>query len=392
MGRQELFTEMPEAGEKKLALALSEVVLSRMNKLYGNSPQALRDTHAKTHAGVSASLTIMDFDEDAIKQAVLRHSTIEREALESVSLKLGLLATPATYPVWLRFANGGPNVTHDYTPDTRSMAVKVIGVQGTRLMQSHEEHTQDIIVQNAEIFFIKSIRSYVGFFNSISKSTLRNVLWLLTHPLQLLALLRITRGQQPRSLLTERYWSGSASALGLPDSFDPSDPGTVPVRYPLVLKYAFTPVASEPPHNRIPEVIRSKDSIREAKAAAKKGAQDNYYRKEVAQALAEPNANHQWDFQIQIQTKASQSIDDVTKVWPEDEAPFHTVGRLTVGPQQVDNPERQRFAEELQFSPWNGLAVHRPVGALNRLRSYVYPIVRDFRQDKLDHDYQEPTG
>ena len=139
-------------------------------------------------------------------------------------------------------------------------------------------------------------------------------------------------------------------------------------------------------------MTRSKESIRHAKAAAKKGAQDNYYRKEIAQALAEPTANHQWDFQIQIQTKASQSIDDVTKVWPEDEAPFHTVGRLTVGPQQVDDPERQRFAEELQFSPWNGLAVHRPVGALNRLRSYVYPIVRNFRQDKLDHDYKEPTG
>ena len=140
------------------------------------------------------------------------------EQLQDVSLKQGLFAQPKTYPVWLRFANGRTSVENDYKSDTRSMSVKIIGVEGDRLSQSHEQHTQDLIVQNAEIFFIESIRSYYGFFSAVAKSKLFALLWLLTHPKQGNALKTIT-SRAPKSLLTEKYWSGSASALGLPIQF-----------------------------------------------------------------------------------------------------------------------------------------------------------------------------
>lgn len=62
---------------------------------------------------------------------------------------------------------------------------------------------------------------------------------------------------------------------------------------------------------------------------------------------------------------------DVTIIWPEAAAPFFKVGRLTVAHQIIDFATQCDFCENLHFSPWNGLAAHHPIGALNRLRAGV---------------------
>ncbi|KKD39718.1 MAG: hypothetical protein WAN66_00250 [Limnoraphis robusta] len=112
----------------------------------------------------------------------------------------------------------------------------------------------------------------------------------------------------------------------------------------------------------------------------------------MIQALAKPDAEYCWDFGIQFKTKPEMSIDDVTVLWDQDESPFFTVGRLTVKHQQINLDKQCDFCENLRFSPWNGLAVHRPVGALNRLRSVVYSLVGEYRHQKRRLNYQEPTG
>lgn len=176
------------------------------------------------------------------------------------------------------------------------------------------------------------------------------LLWLLLHPKQFSALRSITH-RYPKSLLTERYWSGSASALGLPTNFDPAQPGNVPVTYPAVVKYAFTPVSSTPPYDRLPEQARPKADRDRAQSAAKQGAQDNYYREELIQNLASPEAKHCWAFEIQLQTQPQMPIDDVTVVWPEKKAPFFKVSRLTVAHQTVNFEQQCDFCENLRFSP-----------------------------------------
>lgn len=387
----QLFTEYPEKNEQEYYEKVTAVTRKRLDELYGDTDKALRDTHAKTQAAVKASIEIFDVNEDEIKQAIAQRTSLTLEQLQGISLKQGLFAQAKTYPVWLRFANGRTSVENDYESDTRSMSVKIIGVEGDRLSQSHEQHTQDLIVQNAEIFFVKSIRFYYGFFSAVARSTLFALFWLITHPKQKKALKSIT-SRTPKSLLTEKYWSGSASALGLPENFDETQPGVAPVTYPLVVKYAFIPVSAQSPHACLAEEVRSVEAIAQAKAAGKNGTPDNYYRTEMAQALAKPDAEYCWDFQIQIQTSPEQSIDDVTVVWPAADAPLFTVGRLTVKHQAIDNPDQLDFAENLQFSPWNGLTAHRPVGALNRLRSLVYPLVGNYRHANRGVTYQEPTG
>lgn len=395
MGKK-LFTEYPEQDERKYYDLLVEQAKNRMDDLFKDKERALRDTHAKTHAGVKGTLEIFDLDEDAIKRELNKRTSLTSSQINAIDIKQGLLAKPKQYPVWLRFANGRVKVDNDYGPDTRSMTVKVIGVEGERLVQSHESKTQDLIVQNAEIFFIKTIRDYYGFFSGVVESEKAAKKWLQQHPQQFLALLKIT-SRTPKSLLTERYWSGSALALGLNPDFDASQTGLVPVEYPAVVKYAFTPVSAEPRHDRIP--FQSRPGIPKlpfgdrAKALGLDSNQpDNYYRNELIQALAKPDAQYCWDFGIQFQTSPKMSIDDVTIIWQEKESPFFPVGRLTVKHQIVNFEKQYDFCENLQFSPWNGLVVHRPIGALNRLRSIVYPVVASYRHQKRNLVYQEPTG
>ncbi|MDB9454881.1 hypothetical protein PN478_20380 [Dolichospermum circinale CS-534/05] len=161
-----LFTEYPEKDELKYYALMSTLAQKRMENLYGSEKKepAKRDTHAKTHAAVQGTLEIFNFDEAVIKQELNKRTLLTEVQLSAISLKQGLFAKPKQYPVWLRFANGGFTVKNDYEPDTRSMAIKVMGVEGERLPQSHELNTQDIIVHNTEIFFVKTIKDFYSFF------------------------------------------------------------------------------------------------------------------------------------------------------------------------------------------------------------------------------------
>ena len=390
-----LFTEYPEREEQKYYALLAELAKQQMDKLYGQKQLAKRDTHAKTHASVRGNLEIFDFDREIIKKELSAKTKLTEAQIKDIDFKQGLLAQPKQYPVWLRFANGRTTVENDYVADTRSMSVKIMEVEGERLSQSHELHTQDIITQNATIFFIKTIEDYHGFFSSVVESRQAAFKWLLTHPRQFLALQKITK-PTPKSLLTEKYWSGSAYSLGLPENFEAKQASLEPITYPLVIKYAFTPVSPQPPYSQL--TLQSRPGIpklpfvdRALALDLDKSKPDNYYRDELIQALTKSDAQYCWDFGIQVQTSPKMSIDDVTIPWSEQKSPFFTVGRLTVKYQAIDFAQQEDFAENLRFSPWNGLAVHRPVGALNRLRSVVYPIVAEYRHQKRGIDYQEPT-
>jgi hypothetical protein len=48
------------------------------------------------------------------------------------------------------------------------------------------------------------------------------------------------------------------------------------------------------------------------------------------------------------------------------------VARITIPPQDINASERVEACEALAFSPWHGLAEHRPLGSINRLRRAVY--------------------
>jgi len=377
----ELFTEYAEQNERELCQQLSKLIDDRMDELYENDNPARRDTHTKSHAAVQAKLEIFDFNDNDIKEKLIQTTALTPEQVEPITIKQGLFAQPKQYPVWLRFANGRGSVNEDRKSDTRSMSVKIIGVDGERLDDSHESTTHDIITQNAEMFFVKTIRHYNSFLSKRFTSNLKLALWLAFHPYQAWALIKIKK-HAPQSLLTEHYWSGSAYALGLPSDTSQWCPDASSVRYPAVLKYAFIPVRAD-----------NSDQVidRQPLSADRNTLSCNYYREELINSLDKPDAKYCWDLRIQFQATPKMSIDDVVIRWKEQDSPYFRVGRLTVEQQQIDFAEQSDFVENLGYSPWNGLAIHRPVGALNRLRRIVYPIVRKYRHQKNGVEYEEPT-
>jgi hypothetical protein len=59
-------------------------------------------------------------------------------------------------------------------------------------------------------------------------------------------------------------------------------------------------------------------------------------------------------------------------LWKEEKHAFVNVARITIPPQDINAKERRTACEALDFSPWHGLADHRPLGSINRLRRLVY--------------------
>jgi hypothetical protein len=65
--------------------------------------------------------------------------------------------------------------------------------------------------------------------------------------------------------------------------------------------------------------------------------------------------------------------EDGSVVWDEMTAPYQTIARITFPAQDSFKPERRVFWEDRMYlSPWNGLAAHRPLGSINRVRRVVY--------------------
>ena len=85
-------------------------------------------------------------------------------------------------------------------------------------------------------------------------------------------------------------------------------------------------------------------------------------------------------------------IEDATVAWDEAVSPFRKVATIDIPPQQFESPARMELCENLAFNPWHSLAVHRPLGGLNRARKELYRQLADFRHERNGVVYAEPTG
>lgn len=82
----------------------------------------------------------------------------------------------------------------------------------------------------------------------------------------------------------------------------------------------------------------------------------------------------EWELRAQLCTDLeTMPIEDASVEWPEAQSPFIAVARITVPPQPAWDAGRSAEMDEgLAFSPWHGLAAHRPLGSINRVRRAAY--------------------
>jgi len=86
-------------------------------------------------------------------------------------------------------------------------------------------------------------------------------------------------------------------------------------------------------------------------------------------------------------------IEDASVAWPEDQSPYVAVARLFVPQQNAWSAEGIKAIDEgMAFSPWHGLAAHRPLGSVMRARRPAYENSARFRAERNGCPIHEPLA
>ncbi len=101
-----------------------------------------------------------------------------------------------------------------------------------------------------------------------------------------------------------------------------------------------------------------------------------------------------WELRVQLcRDLEKQPVEDHTVEWKEADSPFQTVATIQAGRQDSwDAAQVQRVNEEMHFSPWIGLAAHRPLGNINRARKAPYEHSAEYRAQFNRRPIHEPSG
>lgn len=286
---------------------------------------ARRDAHAKHHGCVQASFRVLD-----------------KERLPE-DLRRGVFQPDARYPALIRFSNGAGSPRPDGKGDGRGMAVKLLGVPGPKLHPS-EGGTQDFLMINHPVFFVRSAADYVDFMTAAAGGRFPKRFFFNGWPWnwrmkELGVALAIVR-KRSTDVLDLRYFSMVPYRLG-PDRN---------------MKYSAKPCA-----------------------ARKKGypaKSDDFLRENLTTALRSEAAC--FDFMVQLQAPGM-SVDDAVVEWDEKAAPFIPVAKILIEPQSFDSPEQTTACENLSYTPWHGVPDHEPLGSINAVRLAVYDAVSELR-------------
>ncbi|MEJ2871677.1 catalase family protein [Actinomycetospora sp. OC33-EN08] len=105
----------------------------------------------------------------------------------------------------------------------------------------------------------------------------------------------------------------------------------------------------------------------------------------VLRALVESWATDRetvFDVGVQLRTSEDMPVEDASVDWSQEESPYRSVATIRLPPQQPYSAARRVFGDDrLAFRPWHGLAAHRPLGSVNRLRRAGYEELGKQRTD-----------
>lgn len=274
------------------------------------------------------------------------------------ALRHGIFAQPRTYDAYVRFSNG--KGSDDREADAHGMAIKLLGVPGEKILDDEKDATtQDFVLIDHPVFFIRNVADYVPFMNDfrrlkspgLTAGKIFSGLKLIFSWDYKWRLLRATGSKKPDSPLRISYWSTTPSLLR-----------------ESAVKYMAAPDLSATPPGR---AIDSPDKFRMA----------------MAEHLA--SRESRFDFSVQVQgDRVAMPVEDPTVPW---EAPWQKVATIRIPPQTFDSPEQMNFGEQLSFTPWHSLPAHRPLGGINRTRREVYRAISEQRHKLNGVPRREPV-
>ena len=291
-----------------------------------------RGTHTK---GICARATFEVFD-------IARK--IGDPALAS-RLAQGIYAKPGVYPAIVRFANAASTIASDRKPDLRALSFSVDTTPGATTGST----LQDYSLQSATTFPINDAHTFAVLMKVLSAAKgveQLKAIWSLSIPDLFAFLGAAVRGAiqqhgKTRAYQQMRYWS------------------TVPFRNgPFeAVKYTAIPSDKNPAHEL--------------------GEGPNDLQDELIRHLNEDERMSSFDFALQLldsermtrwgfRRSASFWVENASVEWKESQAPYYVIGRLTLLPKSVCQPEAcdPKFIDVTEHSTPDT----QPLGSINRAR------------------------
>ncbi|MBJ9704106.1 catalase family protein [Acinetobacter calcoaceticus] len=330
--------EKLQPNEDVLAQNIAQVIEKSIREQY-TAGNALRDAHPKAHGCVRAEFHV--------------------SKNIPVQFAKGVFIPDQSYQAWIRFSNASNDASSaDIDKDARGIAIKLLGVSGTKILESEKQATtQDFIMINHPVFFANDAKRYLSFINDVNS---HNMIRKLHIPFALGFKGTMNalgaRNSQIANPLYARYWSMVPYQLGLGNDRQA-------VKYSV---RACSATANNLPKNP------SHDFLREA----------------LKNTLQQTDAC--MGFLIQPRTSSQMLIEDSMTEWDEKAAPFYQVATIHIPKQNFDTSEQNKFCENLSFTPWHALPAHKPLGAVNRMRKVIYENISRVRHDMNSAPRQEP--
>ncbi len=326
--------EQLEPHEAETSEDLLKTLLEISDTTFKDTGLGLRSVHAKSHGLLRGTLTVLDL---------------------SGPLAQGLFAQAGRrFPVQIRLSTTPGDLLDDRVSTPRGFAMKVMEVEGERLPGSEAATTQDFLLVNGPTFLAPNAHKFLGGLKLLAATTDKL-------PRLKRAFSTVLQGTE-KALEAVGGESGTLKSLGghpethiLGETFF----SCVPFLYGRhMAKWQVVPVA--------PSLLDLKDQLVDLKD------KPDGLRAAVLDYFASQGG--EWDLRVQLCTDlAAMPIEDASVRWPEDQSPFISVARISV-PSQCSWSEElsAQMDDGLAFSPWNGLAAHRPLGSINRARRIAY--------------------
>ena len=278
-----------------------------------------------------------------------------RDPALAARLAKGIYVRPGSYPATVRFSNANPNVNGDSAPDVRGLAFCAeLAPSGSAAAGVR----QDYSLQSAPTLPFNDVRALVVFAKVFTAPNQAVALGSLPFRDQsifarTMAAVIQQKRQPVRPYQQLRYWSAAPFRHGSED----------------VVKYSASPAAA---NNARPLDKRNPNALR----------------MELIRHLNEDATMSSFDFGLQFldtdhmtyqgkRRDANFWIENAAVEWPEAQAPFHTVARLTL----LAKSELSADACEAAFIDIarNSTADSAPVGGINRARSHAVAASRNAR-------------
>lgn len=320
---------------------------------YEKHRHAVRDAHAKSHGILKGELQIYDDLPEELKQGLFREAK--------------------TYPVVIRYSTSPGDILPDGIAALRGMAIKVIGVEGEKILpQLKDAVTQDFVLCNHPTIAAGDVSSYLRHALFLEKATQQ------PEELQKIATTALRAGAATlRAVGVDVV--GGAGGQAMPETHILGETffTQAAIRYgDYVCKLNVAPIS---------------ENLKELTGKGIDTSNPSVLRDLVVEFFASNDA--EYEIGIQLCTDLEKMpVEDASVEWSEEESPYLPVAKLIIPAQNAYSNERRVYGDDiLSFNPWHALPEHQPLGSIQRVRKPVYDESADYRHQMNVRKRIEPT-